>query len=82
MRPEGWSWYRYLCYAIVKILLILYVLTGLVQIGLAACMLLLGDLDYMGGFFKTGLILILVAVIIGVWEYNLRPEVKDDDLYY
>jgi hypothetical protein len=79
MRPEGWSRYRYVCYAVVKILFILYLLAGLVQIGLAACMLLLGDLDYMGSLFKHGFILILVAVVIGIWEYNLRPEVKDDD---
>jgi len=79
MRPESWTKSRYVRYATARIMLILYVVFGLVQLGLAFCWTVLGNWDDASHPFKNGCILMLVALLIAIVEYNLRPEVKDDD---
>jgi membrane protein DedA with SNARE-associated domain len=82
MYPEGWSRARYIRYVAAKLMLAAYVVCGLVQLGLSFCWALLEDLGSASHCFKTGCILLLVALVIAIVEYNLRPEVKDDEPYY
>jgi hypothetical protein len=81
MRPEGWSLSRYVRYAAARIMLILYVVCGLLQLGLAFCWLIMGSWDDASHLFKFGSIMMLIALVIAIVEYNLRPEVDAEDEY-
>jgi len=80
MRPKDWSKSRYIRYAAVRLLLISYTVMGFIQLGLAFCLsILLNYWELAGHLFVVGCISIFVTILLAIWEYNLRPEIKDDD---